>query len=118
MTTQGFDRLAANCVGIGDTVLYRLSAADVQRITTARGEPGTSWKGNAHTTGQVVPLVVVWVVTPPDDAVRVNGQAVLDGADSLWVTSAREGSEPGMWAHRPAAGARQAPARAATPAAS
>ena len=31
----------------------------------------------------------------------VNGQAFLDGNDVLWVTSAREGTEPGQWSWPP-----------------
>jgi hypothetical protein len=50
--------------------------------------------GNDATEGDVVPLVVVrcWSET------CVNGQALLDGNDQLWVTSACEGVGPRTWA--------------------
>lgn len=54
--------------------------------------------GNAASAGDVVPLVVVKVWP---DGHGVNGQAFLDGNDALWVTSAKEGTEPGTWAWPP-----------------
>jgi len=39
-----------------------------------------------------VPLMVVKV-----SGDRINGQALLDGNDSVWVKSATEGDEPGQW---------------------
>lgn len=40
-------------------------------------------------------LVIVNVL--PNESGRINGQAFLDGDDSPWVMTAKEGSEPGMW---------------------
>ncbi len=56
--------------------------------------------GNSASAGDVVPLVVVkvWLNEFGQDIPGVNGQAFLDGNDALWVTSAREGTEPGTWA--------------------
>lgn len=55
--------------------------------------------GNIAAEGDIVPLLVVRVW--PDEygpgIPGVNGQAFLDGNDTLWVTSAREGTEPGTW---------------------
>lgn len=70
---------------------YRLSESDLEIITSQRIKTGAN--GNSHEVGQVVPLLIVrrW----PGDA--VNGQAILDGEDSLWVQSARQGDEPGNW---------------------
>ena len=42
-------------------------------------------------------IVRVW----PDNL--VNGHAVLDGNDALWVTSVPEGEHPGTWAWPPRA---------------
>lgn len=93
---------------IGQTVLYKLSESDAERINRRRGakpwsDPNWSHGAQAHvgnpvSAGEVVPLVIVRVwPNEYDDAPGVNGQAILDGNDSLWVTSAREGSEPGTW---------------------
>jgi hypothetical protein len=61
--------------------------------------------GNAASPGDVVPLTIVRVW--PDEygpgVDGVNGQAMLDGNDTLWVTSAKEGTEPGTWAWPPRA---------------
>lgn len=50
--------------------------------------------GNPATEGEVVPLLIVKVFTPGG---AVNGQAFLDGNDTLWVTSVSEGIGPGTW---------------------
>jgi|SRR5437899_13094227 len=85
-------------VTVGRIVQYRLSADDLLRITQMRGK-SPDHGGNPHDVGQVVPLVVV-VVWPNEHGPNydgVNGQAFLDGNDTLWVTSAKEGTEPGQW---------------------
>lgn len=100
----------------GRTVLYTLTANDAEfvnrRRTTGafiaermRAEP-PQWPvgaqahiGNYVGAGDVVPLIVVRVW--PSGIPSVNGQALLDGSDVLWVTSAREGTEPGTWAWPP-----------------
>ncbi len=90
----------------GRTVLYRLSESDADKINKYRrhadmfamdntdSNPG--WQrhvGNNVNAGEIVPLVIVRVW--PGDL--VNGQAILDGNDSLWVTSAKEGHADGQW---------------------
>lgn len=59
--------------------------------------------GNPASAGDVVPLVVVrvWPNEYGEGVPGVNGQAFLDGNDALWITSAREGTEPGTWAWPP-----------------
>ncbi len=49
--------------------------------------------GNEVSTGSKVPMIItaIWGET------CVNGQALLDGNDTLWVTSANEGDQPGQW---------------------
>jgi hypothetical protein len=42
-------------------------------------------------------VVVVWPNEHGPDFDGVNGQAFLDGNDVLWITSAKEGTEPGQW---------------------
>lgn len=76
--------------------------------------------GNQHHHDEIVPLIVVRVWLDeysPDNRVcrdylvgdedpvfhhplssyGINGQAVLDGNDSLWITSAPQGDFPGAW---------------------
>jgi hypothetical protein len=87
---------------VGRIVHYRLSKADAERITTARARD--SERGNPVGEGSVVPLVVTafWPGeyeggaylahhgpgTTYEGPGGVNGQALLDGPDSLWVCSA------------------------------
>ena len=91
---------------IGSIVYYKLSMDDAGKINRRR-EHGEEHMfehvrqasgvqvhvGNSASGGTVVPLIVtnVW----PDD--KINGQAILDGNDSYWVTSAEEGVDEGQW---------------------
>lgn len=116
-------------ITIGRTVHYRLSENDATQINRRRttgksiadrmkleldrlnhqrdeGVQAFAWPagaqahiGNTAAEGDVVPLVVVRVSSPT----VCNGQALLDGNDVLWVTSAHEGTEPGTWAWPPRA---------------
>jgi hypothetical protein len=56
--------------------------------------------GNPHHVGQVLPLTVcvVWPNEYGPNYDGVNGQVLLDGNDTLWVTSIKEGAENGTWA--------------------
>ena len=91
---------------IGRTVHYRLTSDDAgstnERRRHARAnlqkmrdeQPGfQAHVGNNVVGGEVVAMTItqVW----PGDL--VNGQAILDGNDSLWVTSAPQGDEAGQW---------------------
>lgn len=90
-------------VSIGRLVHYRLSKQDVEHIAARRGTSGHH--GNSVAEGEVVPLIVskVWPSEYGEGIPGVNGQAFLDGADQLWVTSAKEGPEPGQWMWPPRA---------------
>jgi hypothetical protein len=103
----------------GRTVLYRLSERDCEQINRRRNDsirhfrdntgdaPGwIAHVGNLVSAGEIVPMVIVaiwpakgypkdWGGDKPTD--RVNGQAILDGNDSLWVTNAAEGHADGQW---------------------
>lgn len=100
--------------GVGDVLVYRLSGNDIARLERRRAEAGAH--GNQTLLGQTVPLVVVrtWpyeYASPvtlflsgadgagftPDGDIGVNGQVLLDGPDTLWVTSAPQGAFPGGW---------------------
>lgn len=94
---------------IGRIVHYHLSGGDLDRINRKRAlssaafSDGLVERGNPTLPGQVVPLVVtaVWPDEYGPGTFGVNGQALLDGSDSLWVTSAAEGSKPGQWSWPP-----------------
>lgn len=108
---------------IGRTVIYRLTQQDADAINRRRTTGAeiaerigrntslvTHWPtgaqahiGNYAFAGEEVPMVIVRVW--PDEfgpgKPGVNGQVFLDGNDTLWVTSAGEGDNPGQW-HWPA----------------
>ena len=76
----------------GRIVHYKLGGADVARISAARTHDRER-QGNAALVDDVVPVIIVRVWPGG----LINGQAILDGNDSLWVTSAAEGDGPGQW---------------------
>lgn len=105
-------------ITIGRIVLYTLTEQDAVEINRRRTHGSSiterirasAWPagaqahiGNHVHAGQVVPLIVarVWPDEYGPDVHGVNGQAILDGNDTLWVTSAKEGTEPGTWAWPP-----------------
>lgn len=61
--------------------------------------------GNPVAEGEVVAMIItqVWPNEYGPDHDGVNGQAFLDGNDSLWVTSVPEGEGPGTWSWPPRA---------------
>jgi len=98
----------------GRIVLYKLSGDDAEQINRRRTNSASiadrlskeTWPrgaqahiGNEHRAGDVVPVIVVHVW--PDEYgpgfEGFNGQAFLDGNDTLWVTSIKEGPEQGQW---------------------
>ncbi len=111
---------------IGRTVIFKITEEQAEQINRRRTtgdkiaqriknngqiahEGGLVWEqwpigaqahiGNSAYAGQEFPLVVVRVWPNEFGAGNpgVNGQAFLDGNDSLWVTSAGEGTENGQW---------------------
>lgn len=106
---------------IGRIVHYRLNSYDAQRINARRAARVTAAKGgtffgsqvpgidgtqthegNEAREGDVYPFMItrVWGDTPESS---VNGQLFLDGNDTLWLTSASQGSpdENGKWSEPP-----------------
>lgn len=81
-------------LSIGRIVLYKLSESDCRRILRYRADTPTN-DGNQPTAGNTVPAIVVWPHDNPEHT--FNGQAFLDGNDSLWLTSVKQGDEPGQW---------------------
>lgn len=97
---------------IGRTVHYLLSADDVVQINRRREDtqnnlarmredkPGfQAHIGNLVNIGETVSMVItqVWPNEFGPDNDGVNGQVTLDGNDSLWVTSIKEGNAVGEW---------------------
>ena len=89
----------------GRTVLYKLTAQDARTIEVTRGLNIAWSRGSPVEEGEVVPMTVTAVIAASQDLDRpiVNGQALLDGNDSLWVVEAAEhldsdlGWVPGRW---------------------
>lgn len=94
---------------IGRTVHYTLSEQDAAEINRRRGDAQAQIQahrenangvqihiGNSVSASDVYPLVItrVWGNT---EGSLVNGQVLLDGSDSLWVTSVSEGAGERHW---------------------
>lgn len=87
----------------GDIVIYQLSEDDAKMVNDRRVDGaghGYGWPagaqahaGNTVRAGEEYPMVVVrvWGQT------GVNGQVLLDGSDTLWVTSVGPGDGPGQY---------------------
>jgi hypothetical protein len=79
---------------IGRIVHYVLNEDDARQINRRRTtEPRDKWPigaqahiGNVATPGDVLPMVIVRVWGESEQS-AVNGQVLLDGADTLWVSS-------------------------------
>ena len=96
---------------IGRMVLYRLTEEEALATNKRREDarqnaekmreerPGfQAHVGYQVSEGRVFPmLIIAWKITVEDGHLSVNGQVFLDGNDSLWVTDAMEGDEPGQW---------------------
>jgi hypothetical protein len=61
--------------------------------------------GNETREGDVLPMLIcrVWPDEYGEGVDGVNGQVFLDGTDTFWVTSAKEGTEAGEWSWPPRA---------------
>lgn len=80
---------------IGLIVLFALAASRVEAINDQRARSEGALRGNAVSIGQIVPLVVTQVWSDE----MINGTALLDGNDTLWVTSVHHSASPreGTW---------------------
>ena len=54
--------------------------------------------GNPVYGGEVFPMVItkIWSDNPTDET-AVQGQIFLDGNDTYWATSVKQGTEKGQW---------------------
>jgi hypothetical protein len=92
---------------IGRIVHYTLTEQDANNILAQRQRatesgPQSSAIGNYAAEGQVYPAVVVRVFDPSSGT--ANLKVMLDGNDTYWATSRKEGAEPGTWAWPPRVG--------------
>lgn len=94
---------------LGRTVHYRLSRQDSEAINRRRSDGRNSLEyhranadggmihtGTDVTPGDVFPMIITRVWNDGPDG-EVNGQVLLDGNDTLWVTSVKQGDEQGCW---------------------
>lgn len=97
----------------GRIVEYTLAGQDADAINRRRddarkmhaGNNNSGYvvhSGNAAAAGDTYPLVItrVWADLPTEDT-AVNGQVLLDGNDTLWVTSVQQGDGERHWREFP-----------------
>ncbi len=81
--------------GQADATNKRREGAQQNRAMAITERPG--WQphvGSLVDVGDIFPMIIARV--PPGGDI-INGQVILDGNDSLWVTDAVKGEEPGQW---------------------
>jgi hypothetical protein len=98
---------------LGDIVRYTLTEQDADAVNARRAQAVNHFRehrdradgtqvhiGNAVRVGDVYPLVItrVWGTTPTS---AVNGQVLLDGSDTLWVSSVQQGDGPRCFTYPP-----------------
>ncbi len=98
---------------VGRVVHYTLTEQDAESINQRRKDTTANLGsiktnalgyvahiGNKAEAGQVLPMTIVrvWGTTPESS---VNGQVLLDGNDTLWVTSRSQGEGQGRWSWPP-----------------
>lgn len=84
---------------IGRIVHYRLTESDVASISYQHD--GTVKSCNVPRAGDVYPLVITRVWDEPTEESGINGQVMLDGNFTLWVTSRSQGDDLGNWSAPP-----------------
>lgn len=98
---------------IGCTVLYTLGAEDALQVNRRRADAQRSLNqhranadgsmvhmGNSVAEGDVFPMVIVRAWGETEES-SVNGQVLLDGSDTLWVTSVGQGDGVRQWRQPP-----------------
>jgi hypothetical protein len=99
-----------NIPKIGLIVSFKLMQQHADEINKRRSDANSSGiarensgsqvhVGNSAKEGDVYPMMITRVWSPsPVPSTPVNGQVFLDGNDTLWVTSAPQGTGNGQWA--------------------
>jgi hypothetical protein len=87
---------------IGRIVHYVLTDVDAYEVNRSRNDSymansTRAYVGNLARRGDHLPAIVTWV--PNKERGYINAQVLLDGNDSMWVTtrSYSEELEPGTW---------------------
>ena len=81
---------------VGRIVHYALSEYDIAAINRGTQRQFNNI-GNAVEVGQICPAMIVRVFDPEGGSGTANLQVFLDGSDSYWATSRKNGDEPGTW---------------------
>lgn len=79
---------------VGRIVHLRICAAGAERANQMIATQAVC--GNTVREGDVLPMIVTAV-----HGDTINGQALLDGDGTLWITSTPEGTAPGTWSWPP-----------------
>lgn len=86
---------------IGRIVLYVISEHDAALVRERRGEHAYHQGINLPVVGDILPLIIcrVWDPELYGGKDSINGQVMLDGSGSHWVTSAHPCADktPGTW---------------------
>lgn len=78
---------------IGHVVILTISEEQAKKINEHRAVNSRVLGGNVAQAGEQYPLIVTAVWSES----CLNGQAMLDGNDTLWITSAQQGDAHGQW---------------------
>lgn len=86
---------------VGEIVIYTLTAGDADRINFFPRGGAAPFDGNHTKEGDTFPMIIarVWG-DPPEADSCVNGQVILDGTRTLWVTSVKHGEGPFSFTYR------------------
>lgn len=83
---------AAPAVKLGDLLLYRVPKDDAEERNDLRKTAAHQHSGHKVEAGEVLPFIV----TALGKDGKFNGQAFLDGNDTLWVKNATLGDDVGQ----------------------
>ena len=81
-------------VKLGETLLYRVGKDDAAERNDLRKTAAHQHQGHKLDAGEVVPFIV----TKLGNDGKFNGQAILDGNDTLWIKGTTLGDEDGQCA--------------------
>ncbi len=88
---------------IGRIVSYTLGEGNINEVNRRRATNLVAVHvGNPVAVGQVFPMIItrVWDTKPTEESV-VQGQVFLDGNDTLWVASVKQGDNEYEWHETP-----------------
>lgn len=88
------DAKPAATVKLGEVLHYRIGKEDAAERNDLRKTAAHQHQGHKIDTGEVVPFIV----TKLGNDGKFNGQAFLDGNDTLWVKNTTLGEEDGQCA--------------------